>query len=136
MKSFEYVYFNIYNYCNQRSYYSGNLTARFQAMYMLTLSAGGWALLLQAVYLRLIKKSWFASPEVAMGFSFSVYLIIGLLFHRIFIVNNHDEKILNKYEQAWNADPNKKRDLMLSIFAAVVPYVLLLSFSLIFPRQR
>ena len=136
MKQLEYLYFNIYNYYYRRSDFSSALFFRLQAMYMLSLSAGGWALLLQAAFLRLIKRAWFSSPAVAMSFALSVYLVIGLVFYRIFIIDNHDEKIFHKYEQSWNSNPNKKGVLLLCIFVAIVPYVLLLALSLLFPRQH
>jgi hypothetical protein len=105
-------------------------------MYILSLSAGGWILFLQAAYLRLILNSWFSSQPGAMFFAISVYLIIGLAFYHIFIVNKRDEKILNKFEHLRLNDTNKKRDLLLSLFVAIVPYVLMVSLKVFFPREH
>ena len=135
VKQFEYLYFNIYNHCNQRNYYSGALLSRFQAMYLLSFSTGGWVLFMQALYLRTVKHSWFTSKDGAMLFAITVYLSTAMIFHRIFIVNEHDQKILTKYESTWNNNPNKKRDLMISLLAVVIPYVLMVSLSLLFPRE-
>ena len=71
-----------------------------------------------------------------MLFAVSVYLIIGLAFYHIFIINKRDEKILNKFEHLQLNDSNKKRDLLLSMFVAAVPYVLMLSLKLFFPREH
>ncbi|RYY10688.1 MAG: hypothetical protein EOO04_36480 [Chitinophagaceae bacterium] len=136
MKPFEYLYFNIYNHCYQRSYHSGDSLSRFQAMYLLSFSTGGWILFLQAMYLRTIKHSWFTSKDGAMLFALSVYLVTAMVFHRIFIVNEKDQQILSKYESGWNNNPNKKRDLLLSMSFIAVPYVLIISMSLLFPRQQ
>ena len=136
MKQLEYVYFNIYNYCQQRSYTLVNLSARLQAMYIVSLSAGGWILLMQAVFLRLVRRAWFSSPSLAMSFAMLVYTGIGLLFYHIFITNSYDEKIFNKYEKSWNSDPNKRNGLLLSVFVTIIPYVLLVFLKLFFPRQH
>jgi hypothetical protein len=105
-------------------------------MYLLSFSTGGWILFLQAMYLRTIKHSWFTSKDGAMTFALSVYLITAMIFHRIFIVNEKDQRILSKYESAWNNNPNKKRDLLISMIIIAVPYVLLASMSLMFPRNQ
>jgi hypothetical protein len=136
MKQLEYLYFNIYTHCSKRSFYPGDLYVRLRTMYLLCLSAGGWILLLQASFLRLIRHSWFSSQSSAMMFAMSVYLVIGFIFHRIFIVNEHDQKIFNKYAQSWDSNPNKKRDLLLSVLVTVIPYLLLLSLKLFFSRPQ
>ena len=136
MKPFEYLYFNIYNHCYQRSDHSGELLSRFQAMYLLSFSTGGWILFLQAMYLRTVKHSWFTSKDGAMIFALCVYLLTAMIFHRIFIVNEKDQQIMSKYEAAWNNNPNKKRDLRISMIMIAVPYVLLASMSLVFPRNQ
>ena len=136
LKPFEYLYFNIYNHCYQRSYQSGELLSRFQAMYLLSFSAGGWLLFLQAMYLRTIKHSWFTTKDGAMLFALTVYLVTAMIFHRIFIVNEKDQQIMSKYEASWNNNPNKKRDLLLSVVMIAAPYLLLGSMSLLFPRNQ
>jgi hypothetical protein len=105
-------------------------------MYLLSFSTGGWILFLQAMYLRTVKHSWFTSKNGAMLFAISVYLLTALLFHRIFIVNERDQQILSKYETAWNNNPNKRRDLLLSMMFIAVPYLLIISMSLLFPRNQ
>lgn len=135
MKQLEYLYFNIYNHYSRRSYFPSELFMRLQVMYLICLATGGWILLLQSCYLRFIRQSWFTAQSGAMTFALMVYLILGLIFHKIFIVDEHDQKILEKYSNAWGNNPNKKRDLMLSIFVAVVPYVLLVSLKMVFPRD-
>ncbi len=112
------------------------LPARLQAMYIVSFSAGGWILLMQAVFLRLVRRAWFSSPSLAMSFAVSVYVITALLFYYIFIINSYDEKIQQKYEKSWNEDPNKRNNLLFSFFVAVGPYILLLSLRLFFPRNH
>lgn len=134
MKRLEYIYFNIYNHCIKRSYYPGELFVRLQTMYLLCLSAGGWVLLLQTSFLRFVRRVWFTSHPNAMLFSITIYLIFGLLFHYIFIVKEHDQKIFDKYAQDWDRNPNKKRDLLLSVLVTVAPYLIMASLKLFFPR--
>ena len=88
------------------------------------------------MYLRTVKHSWFTSKDGAMIFAMCVYLLTAMIFHRIFIVNEKDQKIMSKYEEAWNNNPNKKRDLFISMSMIGVPYVLLASMSLVFPRNQ
>lgn len=135
LKPIEYLYFNIYNHCYQRSAHSGEFLARFQAMYLFSLSVGGWILLMQTVYLRMIDHSWFSSRSGAMMFAITIYLLTAMISHRVFIINERDQKIFGKYEESWNSNPNKKRDLMISLFIMVVPYILLVSLATFFPRE-
>jgi hypothetical protein len=134
VKQLEYLYFTIYHHYSRRSYFPDDLTVRLQAMYILSLSAGGWILFLQASYLRLVRQVWFSSSSTAMMFAISVYLIIAALFHRIFIVQEYDQRIFNKYAGDWEQNPNKKRDLLICLLVAAVPYLLLISLKLFFPR--
>jgi len=136
MKQVEYLYFNIYCHFSKRSYFSDPLFVRLQIMYLLCFSAGGWILFLETLYLRFLRHAWYSSQAVAMLFAMSVYLGIGILFHRIFIVNEYDQKIYNKYAQAWDRNPNKKRDLFISAFIAVMPYLLMMALKLVFPRPH
>lgn len=69
-------------------------------------------------------------------FALCVYLLTAMIFHRIFIVNEKDQKIMSKYEADWNNNPNKKRDLLISVIIIAVPYFLMASMSLLFPRNQ
>jgi hypothetical protein len=105
-------------------------------MYLVSLSAGGYILFLQAIYLRMIKQSWFTTKSGAMLFAISVYLLSVLVFHRILILEERDQKIYSKYESSWDRNRNKTRDLLLSAFIIIVPYALLTWLSVFYPRQR
>jgi len=134
MKPIEYLYFNIYNHFYQRSY-SREFYARIQAMYLFSFSLGGWVLFLEAAYLRVVRHSWFSTKPGATIFAATVYLLTALVLNHIFIVNERDRRIFGKYEGKWDRNPNKKRDLMISVFVMVVPYVFLLSLAKFFPRH-
>jgi hypothetical protein len=136
MKPIEYLYFNIYNHFYQRSYHSQDFYARMQAMYLVSLSAGGWMLLLETAYLRMIRHSWFSSKPGATLFAATVYLLTAFIFNHIFIVNERDRKIYGKYEGEWNSNPKKKRDLLISVFVILIPYIFLVSLSIFFPRHK
>jgi len=136
MKPIDYLYFNIYNHFYQRSYSARDFLARIQAMYLFSFSGGGWLLFFEAVYLRLIRHSWFNSRPGAGMFAGTAYILTAMIFHHIFIVNERDRKILGKFEDAWERNPNKKRDLLISAFIIVLPYVLLVGLSILFPRNR
>jgi len=135
MKPIEYLYFNIYNHFYRRSNHFQDFHARIQAMYLVSLSAGGWILLLEAIYLRIVTHSWFSSKAGAVLFASAVYLMTALIFHHIFIEKEHDRKILGKYEEKWIRNPRKNRDLLISVFVIVVPYICLVSLSRFFPRH-
>jgi hypothetical protein len=134
MKPIDYLYFNIYNHFYQRSYAS-QFYARIQAMYLFSLSVGGWMLLMETAYLRMIRHSWFTTKPGATIFAATVYLLTALIFNHIFIVNERDRKIFGKYEEEWDRNPNKKRDFMISVFVIAVPYLFLISLSIFFPRH-
>lgn len=68
-----------------------------------------------------------------MSFALFVYLGSAMILHRIFIVNNYDEKIYNKYQSAWDQNPNKRRSWLLSFLVAAAPYFLLLLLKKLFP---
>ena len=53
MKQFEYLYFAIYTHYSKRSYFPDHPAVRLQAMFLLSISVGGWILLGQATYLQL-----------------------------------------------------------------------------------
>lgn len=134
MKRLEYVYFTIYYHYSQRSYLPDSNLVRFKSMYLLSLSVGGWILFLQSIFLRFVKNAWFTSQGGSMIYALVVYTTITLLFHRIFIVNEHDQKIFNKFETYWTNNPNKKRDLMVAMFVTAVPYICMVGMKLFLPR--
>jgi hypothetical protein len=136
MKPIEYLYFNIYNHFYQRSYHAQDFYARMQAMYLVSLSAGGWMLLLETAYLRMIRHSWFSSKPGATLFAATVYLLTAFIFNHIFIVNERDRKIYGKYEEEWDRNPKKKRDLLISVFVIMIPYIFLVSLAIFFPRHK
>ena len=135
MKPIDYLYFNIYNHFYQRSYTDRDFNARIQTMYLFALSAGGWILFLEAAYLRIMMHAWFISKPVATIFAATVYLFTALVFHHIFIVHERDRKIYVKYEGSWDSNPNKKRDLLISVFVVLAPYVFLFTLAFLFPRH-
>lgn len=134
MKRLEYVYFTIYYHYSQRSYLPDSPFVRFKAMYLLSLSVGGWILLLQSLFLRFVKMAWFTSQGEAMLYALFVYTAITMVFHRVLIVKEHDQKIFNKFESYWTNNPNKKRDLVVAMIVTAVPYVLLVGMKIFFPR--
>lgn len=105
-------------------------------MCLLALSAGGWILFLQASYLRLVRQVWFSSSTSAMMFAMTVYLLITGIFHQIFIVKEYDQEIFNKFSRKWARNPNKKRDLILCLLVAAIPYILLVFLKVFFPRAE
>jgi hypothetical protein len=135
MKPIDYLYFNIYNHFYQRSYSSRDFSVRIQAMYLFSLSAGGWILFLETVYLRTIRHSWFSSKPGATLFAATVYLLTALVLNHIFIVKERDRKIFGKYEEKWDRNPKKRRDLLISVFVIVAPYIFLVSLAILFPRH-
>jgi hypothetical protein len=134
MKPIDYLYFNIYNHFYQK-YNAREFYARIQAMYLFSLSAGGWILFLEATYLRIFQHVWFSSKYGSAAFAASVYLLTALVFNQIFIVNERDRKIFDKYGEAWDRNPQKKRDLLICAFIIVAPYILLGLLSRFFPRH-
>ena len=136
MKPVEYLYFNIYNHFYQRAYSSQEFYVRIQAMYLFSLSIGAWILLFEAIYLRIFRHSWFSSKSGSVIFATTVYLGIALLCNYIFIVNERDRKIYGKYEEVWDNNPRKKRDLMISFFVVVAPFICFALLSFFFPRHK
>lgn len=61
---------------------------------------------------------------------------MALIFHRILIVEERDQRIFNKYAQAWSRNRNKKRDLLFAAFVVILPYILLISLKVFFPRPH
>lgn len=134
VKRFEYVYFTIYHYCSNQSYFPDSLHARLKCMYLLALSAGGWILFLQQMFLRYVRIAWFTSQAGAMINAMTIYAAITVIFYRVFIMEEKDQKIYDKYADAWNNNPNKRRDLLLTSFVAAVPYILMVCVKLFLPR--
>ena len=98
---------------------------------MLALSAGGWILFLQSLFVRFIRHGWFASHAVAMINALTIYTIITVFFYRIFIIEERDQKIFDRYINKWESNPNKKRDLFIASFIAVAPYLSMFSIKLL-----
>ena len=134
MKRFEYVYFNIYQYYSRQSYFSNCYIVRLKSMYLLSISAGGWLLFLQSLFFRFVRNGWFSSPVAAMSNALSIYTAMAFLFYRIFIVEERDQKIFDKYINAWHDNPHKKRDLFITSFVAAVPYVSMVCIKLYLHR--
>jgi len=103
-------------------------------MYLLALSVGGWVLCLQSLFLRFVKGAWFSSHAGAAIFAFTVYILIAVLFYRIFIIDEMDQKIVDKYASAWHNNQNKRRDSFIAVFIAAVPYIAMISLKMFFPR--
>ena len=103
-------------------------------MYLLSLSAGGWLLFLQSLFFRFVRNGWFSSPEIAMINSLAIYTAIAFLFHRIFIVEERDQKIFDKYINAWHNNSHKKRDLFITSFVVAVPYLSMLCIKIYLHR--
>ena len=135
MKHIDYLYFNIYNYFYRISQYRQSFNTRIQAMYLFSLGSGGWLLLLEALYLHLIKHAWFSSPAESAIFAISLYVLTALLFNYTFIIKDRDLKIFEKYEELSNQNPKRKRHLIISISILLLPYLVLLSFAIFFPRH-
>ena len=130
MKKFEYVYFNIYQFYSRQSYFPNCFAVRLKCMYLLSISAGGWLLFVQSIFFRFIRNGWFSSHTAAMFNAMTIYAAITLLFHRIFIVEERDQKIFYKYINKWQNNPHKKRDLFITSFVAAVPYLSMLCIKL------
>ncbi|HTQ27339.1 MAG TPA: hypothetical protein VMI35_04390 [Puia sp.] len=134
MKAIEYLYFRIYNFFHQRNNTSPEFYTRMISMYFFSLSVGGWILFLEASYLRVFRHAWFSSKPAACVFAAGVYLLSALILHQIFIVNEHDRKIMAKYEDKWKEKPTKKRDVLISVLGITGPYILNISLAILFPH--
>jgi hypothetical protein len=136
MKYLDYLYFNIYNHFYRKSQYSQTFNPRLLAMYLFSMGLGGWLLLLESLYLHLIKHAWFSSPAESTVFTTSVYLLSAILFNHIFITQDRDLKIFEKYEKSFHQHPNRNWHLMISVFVLLTPYIALLLNVIFFPRHR
>ncbi len=135
MKHLDYLYFNIYNHFYRTSQYKQSFNPRMQAMYLFSLGSGGWLLLLESLYLHVVKRSRFSSPGESTIFASSIYMLTAVLFGYIFIMKDRDLKIFGKYEELSNQNPKRKRHLIISISILVMPYLGLLSLGVIFSRH-
>ncbi len=135
MKHIDYLYFNIYNYFYRISQYRQSFTVRIQAMYLFSLGLGGWILLVEALYLHIIKHAWFSSSVQSTFFAISIYMLTAVLFNYIFIVKHRDLKIFGQYEELSNKNPRRKRHLFISLSVILIPYLALISFAVFFPRH-
>jgi hypothetical protein len=135
MKHVDYLYFNIYNYFYRLSHHRNVINPRMQAMYLFSLGSGGWLLLLESLYLHLLKHSRFVSPAQSTVFAGSIYMLTAFFFYYIFIMSGRDIKIFGRYEQTFNKNPRRKLHFILSIGVLVLPYLVLASFAIVFPRH-
>jgi hypothetical protein len=135
MKHIDYIYFNIYSYFYRISLERQNVNARVQAMFLFSLGSGGWILLMETLYLHLIRHSWFPSPAESMVFASSIYLLIALFFNYIFIVKDRDQKIFGKYEELFTENPKRQRHFIISLSVLIMPYLVLMVSGIIFRRH-
>jgi hypothetical protein len=135
MKHIDYLYFNIYSYFYRISLERQSANARIQAMYLFSLGSGGWILLLETLYLHLIKHSWFPSPAESMIFACSLYLLIAFFFNYVFIVKDRDQKIFGKYEELFTKNPKRNWHFILSLSVLIAPYLFMM-LSAIFLRRH
>ncbi len=134
MKPFAFLYVSIYQRCAQRTSIPDESFVRIQAMYLFSLSAAGWVLLLQAMYLRFVKISWFSTPAHSMLFAVTVYALTALVLYRIFITNETDQKIVNRYGANRYEKSHKKIQEASLVVLYMAPYLLLFLLAIAFPR--
>jgi hypothetical protein len=135
MKHVDYLYFNIYNYFYRLSHERSSINPRMQAMYLFALGSGGWLLLLESLYLHLVKHSRFVSPAQSTVFAGSIYMLSAFFFYYIFIVRDRDIRIYDRYEEVFHKNPRRKLHFVLSIGTLALPYLVLASFAILFPRH-
>ena len=135
MKHVDYLYFNIYNYFYRVSQERPTVNPRLQAMYLFSIGSGGWLLLLESIYLHFIRHTRFVSPAQSMFFAGSIYLLTAFFFHYIFIIRDRDLRIFGRYEEVFLNNPKKKLHFVLSLGVLVLPYLVLCSFAIAFPRH-
>jgi hypothetical protein len=135
MKHVDYLYFNIYNYFYRASQERPTANPRLQAMYLFSIGSGGWLLLLESIYLHFIRHTRFVSPAQSMFFAGSIYLLTAFFFHYIFIIRDRDLRIFGRYEEVFLNNPKKKLHFVLSLGVLVLPYLVLCSFAIVFPRH-
>jgi hypothetical protein len=135
MKHVDYLYFNIYNYFYRLSQNRSSVNPRMQAMYLFSLGSGGWLLLMESLYLHLIKHSRFVSPAQSTVFAASIYMLTAFFFHYIFIVRDRDIRIFGRYEQLFEENPRRKLHFVLSMGTLMLPYMVLATLAIVFPRH-
>src|ERR1700733_2147226 len=135
MKHIDYLYFNIYSYFYRIGQYRQSVNARVQAMDLFSIGLGGWLLLFQSLYLHLVKHTRFSSRVESSLFAIAIYMLTGVLSNYIFIVKHRDLKIFGKYEDLLDQNPKRKIHLLISIGILLLPYLVLFSFAIIFPRH-
>jgi len=62
-------------------------------------------------------------------------MLTAFFFYYIFIMSGRDIKIFGRYEQTFNKNPRKKLHFILSIGVLLLPYLVLASFAIVFPRH-
>jgi hypothetical protein len=135
MKHIDYLYFNIYSYFYRISQYRQSVNARIQAMYLFSLGSGGWLLMLQSLFLHFVKHTRFSSKIESTIFAIAIYMLTAVMSNYIFIVKHRDLKIFGKYEDRLDEHPKRRLHFILSIGVLSLPYLVLLSFAIIFPRH-
>src|SRR6186713_1688138 len=114
MKQLDLLYFNIYNYFFNVGTCRQNFNARFQAMYLFALGAGGWLLFFQALYFHIVDER-FASRSTSTIFAGSIFILAGIVCNYIFIVKDRDLKIFGKYEKLFRKTPRRGIRFMISL---------------------
>jgi hypothetical protein len=135
MKHVDYLYFNIYNYFYRVSQERPTANPRLQTMYLFSIGSGGWLLLFESIYLHFIKHTRFVSPMQSMIFATSIYALTAFFFHYIFIIRDRDLRIFGHYEEMFLQNPKKKQHFIVSLSVLAMPYLILSSFAVIFPRH-
>jgi hypothetical protein len=135
MKHVDYLYFNIYNYFYRASQERPTANPRLQAMYLFSIGSGGWLLLLESIYLHFIKHTRFVSPVQSMIFATLIYTLTAFFFHYIFIIRDRDLRIYGRYEEVFLQNPKKKQHFIASLCVLALPYLVLSSFAIMFPRH-
>jgi hypothetical protein len=135
MKHVDYLYFNIYNYFYRASQERPTANPRLQTMYLFSIGSGGWLLLLESIYLHFIKHTRFVSPFQSMIFATLIYTLTAFFFHYIFIVRDRDLRIYGRYEEVFLQNPKRKLHFILSLGVLALPYLVLSSFAIMFPRH-
>src|ERR1700733_8526915 len=125
MKHIDYLYFNIYDYFQRLSSYRQNFNARIQAMYLFSLGLGGWLLVMQTLYLHVIKHHRFSSRGESTILALSIYMLPAAISNYIFIIKHRDMKILDKYEDMVDQNPKRRRHFLISLGILIMPYLIL-----------
>ena len=133
MKQVDYLYFNIYRYFYKISQARQSFNPRIQALYLFTLGSGGWFLLLEAIYVRLIRGTRFSSHGESFIFSMTIYLVSLVLANYIYISKERDLKIFEEYGAS--EAPVRKQHQFFSFSILLLPYLLIAVFGMVFSRH-